>query len=161
MHLRGASVPKGAQSGPAVLEATPGQMDGLFSQLPFKCYLPEVECMEDGLSLDCAVEAGWSLVSDTRAGSLAQGCTHTHSHSHSHSHTHTLTLTLTLTHTHSHAHTHSHPHPHHTIAVSGCRGTEHRRGQPPWRQPRGKWMISFGNSHTNVTLKRWHLWEID
>ena len=47
MHLRGASVPKGALSGPAVLEATPGQMDGLFSQLTFKCYLPEVECMED------------------------------------------------------------------------------------------------------------------
>ena len=32
---------------------------------------------------------------------------------------------------------------------------------PPWRQPRGKWMISLVNSHTNATLKRWHMWEID
>ena len=32
---------------------------------------------------------------------------------------------------------------------------------PPWGQPRGKWMISFVNSHTNATSKRWHLWEID
>jgi len=33
--------------------------------------------------------------------------------------------------------------------------------QPPWRQPRGKTMISLGNSHTNITSKRQHLWEID
>ena len=32
---------------------------------------------------------------------------------------------------------------------------------PPWRQPRGKWMIYLVNSHTNATSKRWHLWEID
>jgi len=32
---------------------------------------------------------------------------------------------------------------------------------PPWRQPRGKWIVSLVNSHTNATLKRWHLWEID
>ena len=32
---------------------------------------------------------------------------------------------------------------------------------PPWRQPRGKWMVSLVNSHTNATSKRWHLWEID
>ena len=35
------------------------------------------------------------------------------------------------------------------------------RGGPPWRQPRGKWMVSLVNSHTNATSKRWHLWEID
>jgi len=34
-------------------------------------------------------------------------------------------------------------------------------GKPPWRQPRGKWMVSLVNSHTNTTSKRWHLWEID
>ena len=33
--------------------------------------------------------------------------------------------------------------------------------QPPWRQPRGKEMVSLANSHTNATSKRWHLWEID
>ena len=32
---------------------------------------------------------------------------------------------------------------------------------PPWRQPRGNWMVSLVNSHTNATSKRWHLWEID
>ena len=32
---------------------------------------------------------------------------------------------------------------------------------PPWRQPRGKSMVSSVNSHTNATSKRWHLWEID
>jgi len=32
---------------------------------------------------------------------------------------------------------------------------------PPWRQPRGKWMVSLVNSHTNATSKKWHLWEID
>ena len=32
---------------------------------------------------------------------------------------------------------------------------------PPWRQPRGKWMVSLVNSHTNATSRRWHLWEID
>ena len=32
---------------------------------------------------------------------------------------------------------------------------------PPWRQPRGKWMVDLVNSHTNATSKRWHLWEID
>ena len=32
---------------------------------------------------------------------------------------------------------------------------------PPWRQPKGKWMVSVVNSHTNTTSKRWHLWEID
>ena len=25
---------------------------------------------------------------------------------------------------------------------------------PPWRQPRGKWMVSLVNSHTNATSKR-------
>ena len=33
------------------------------------------------------------------------------------------------------------------------------QGRPPWRQPRGKWMVSLVNSHTNTTSKRWHLWE--
>ena len=32
---------------------------------------------------------------------------------------------------------------------------------PPWRQPRGKWMVSLVNSHTNATRIEWHLWEID
>ena len=29
------------------LEATQGQMDGFFSQLPYKCYRPEVASVED------------------------------------------------------------------------------------------------------------------
>jgi len=32
---------------------------------------------------------------------------------------------------------------------------------PPWRQPRGKWMVSLVNSHTNATRIGWHLWEIN
>ena len=32
---------------------------------------------------------------------------------------------------------------------------------PPWRQPRGKWMVSLVNSHTNATRIGWHLWAID
>ena len=32
---------------------------------------------------------------------------------------------------------------------------------PPWKQPRGKWMFFLVNSHANATSKRWHLWEID
>ena len=34
-------------------------------------------------------------------------------------------------------------------------------GNPPWRKPRGKWIFSLVNFHTNATSKRWHLWEID
>jgi len=32
---------------------------------------------------------------------------------------------------------------------------------PPWRQPRGKWMVSLVITHTNATRIGWHLWEID
>ena len=32
---------------------------------------------------------------------------------------------------------------------------------PPWRQPRGKSMVSSVNSHTNASRIGWHLWEID
>ena len=32
---------------------------------------------------------------------------------------------------------------------------------PPWRQLRGKWMVSSVNSRSNATSRRWHLWEID
>ena len=32
---------------------------------------------------------------------------------------------------------------------------------PPWRQSRGKLMVSSVNSHTNATRIRWHLREID
>jgi len=32
---------------------------------------------------------------------------------------------------------------------------------PPWRQPRGKSMVSLDNSHTHATSIGWHLWEID
>ena len=31
----------------------------------------------------------------------------------------------------------------------------------PWRQPRGKFMVSLVNSHTNATRIGWRLWEID
>ena len=37
----------------------------------------------------------------------------------------------------------------------------HRLAPPPWGQPRGKWMVSLVNSHTNATRIGWHLWEID
>ena len=30
-------------------------------------------------------------------------------------------------------------------------------GYPTWRQPRGKWMVSLVNSHTNAISKRRHL----
>ena len=33
--------------------------------------------------------------------------------------------------------------------------------RPPWRQLRGKWMVSLVNSCTNATSKKWHLCEID
>ena len=33
--------------------------------------------------------------------------------------------------------------------------------KPPWRQPRGKTIVSLVNLHTNATSKRWNLWEID
>ena len=32
---------------------------------------------------------------------------------------------------------------------------------PPWRQPRGKLMVSLVNSHANATRIGWHLWAID
>jgi len=32
---------------------------------------------------------------------------------------------------------------------------------PPWRQRRGKWMVSLVNTYTNANPKRWYLWEID
>jgi len=32
---------------------------------------------------------------------------------------------------------------------------------PPWRQPRGKTIVSLVNSHANATSKSQHLWEID
>jgi len=31
----------------------------------------------------------------------------------------------------------------------------------PWRQPRGKWIVSLVNSHENATRIGWHLCEID
>jgi len=31
---------------------------------------------------------------------------------------------------------------------------------PPWIQPRGKWMVSLDNSHTNTTRIGWNMWEI-
>jgi len=34
-------------------------------------------------------------------------------------------------------------------------------GEPPWRHPRGKSMVSLVNTHTNATRIGWHLWEID
>ena len=39
--------------------------------------------------------------------------------------------------------------------------SELEKSAPPWRQPRGKSMVSSVNSHTNVTRIGWHLWEID
>jgi len=35
------------------------------------------------------------------------------------------------------------------------------KSSPPWRQPRGKTMVSLVNSHANATRIRQHLWEID
>ena len=46
-----------------------------------------------------------------------------------------------------------------------CRDSARPRKHLPrnysWRQPRGKWMVSSVNSHTNATGIWWHLWEID
>jgi len=36
-----------------------------------------------------------------------------------------------------------------------------RYPSPPWRQPRGKTMVSLVNSYTDATRIGWHLWEID
>ena len=33
-------------------------------------------------------------------------------------------------------------------------GRDRGVGVPPWRQPRGKWMVSLVNSHTNATAMR-------
>ena len=43
-------------------------------------------------------------------------------------------------------------------SLSRCTGMS---SQPPWRQLRGKWMVSLVNSHSETTSNRWHLWEID
>jgi len=32
---------------------------------------------------------------------------------------------------------------------------------PPWRQPRGRWIVSSVSSHTHATRIGWHLWETD
>jgi len=32
---------------------------------------------------------------------------------------------------------------------------------PPWRQPRGKSMVSLVNSHSNASRIGWYLWEIN
>ena len=46
--------------------------------------------------------------------------------------------------------------------TAGCTlNFRYKSVNPPWRQPRGKWMVSLANPHTNTTSKRWHLWEID
>jgi len=47
-----------------------------------------------------------------------------------------------------------------------CHTTPFRRkttatAEPPWRQPRGKSMVSLVNSPTHVTTIGWQLWEID
>ena len=50
----------------------------------------------------------------------------------------------------------------HRLCVSlNSRLESNKEEKPPWRQPRGKWMVSLVNSHTNATSKRLHLWEID
>ena len=49
-----------------------------------------------------------------------------------------------------------------TWTRTGSTASSRFRSQyPPWRQPRGKTIVSLVNSHTNATSKRWHLWEID
>ena len=45
-------------------------------------------------------------------------------------------------------------------AAGECERSIHFQ-DPPWRQPRGKWMISGVNSDANASSKRWHLWAID
>ena len=40
-------------------------------------------------------------------------------------------------------------------------GRRRPRQHPPWMQPRGNFMVSLVNSHTNSTRIGWHLWEID
>jgi len=32
---------------------------------------------------------------------------------------------------------------------------------PPWRKPRGKYMVSLVYFHSNTTSRRKHLWEIE
>ena len=58
-------------------------------------------------------------------------------------------------------------------STKGSRKVEKERGNmvrglkkslgapPPWRQPRGKTIVSLVNSHSNATRIGWHLWEID
>ena len=53
--------------------------------------------------------------------------------------------------------------------VSACpagihhpQGPSRKREQlPPWRQPRGKWMVSLVNSNSSATRIVWNMWEID
>ena len=46
-------------------------------------------------------------------------------------------------------------------AVVVLHRSPHTKPPPPWRQPRGKWVVSLVNSHTNATRIGWHMWEID
>ena len=48
-----------------------------------------------------------------------------------------------------------------SLYVRQCRSSNDTNGKPPWRQPRGKWMVSLVNTRTNATRIGWHLWEID
>ena len=55
------------------------------------------------------------------------------------------------------------------VAAAGARNTagapgarsQGNSGAPPWRQPRGRSMVSLVNPHTNATIIGWHLWQID
>ena len=44
--------------------------------------------------------------------------------------------------------------------IFGVEGSLSSSAQP-WRQPRGKSMVSLVNSLTNATRIGWHVWEID
>jgi hypothetical protein len=74
-------------------------------------------------------------------------------------------LSLSYTHTHTHTHTHTLQILNHTPFAQSerCASRPNRARSaaswssakwcPPWRQPRGKYMVSLVNSHANTTLK--------
>ena len=124
----------------SALETTQGQNDSFFSHLPYKCYLKEVASLGDLLKIcpwvASRVDSGPLIPG---AGSVCFGLPN-------------LVSPLALSRSKddgSVLHTQLEDRP--TVNPS--------EAEPPWRQPRGKWMVSLVNSHANATSKRWHLWE--
>ena len=121
------------------LETAEGQFDGFFSQLPYKCHQHRV-VWEIDLRFAHGLSPGWKrpkLASERARWSTAGQA----------------------------AVFGVHPVPLERAedGPDGAPGDLHQEYHigPPWRQPRGKSMVSLVNSHANGTRIGCHLWEID